>query len=128
MPRTTLKITNGQRDALYEQVRNHVASFGDLWIALETNRDYAAAERLAVEFSEDFHLLEDLGWNPEDGRLMVELTMEAHDLMEVVRRLRDEAQGGLMVVATSERQRPDSITPSRTSRQPAPPARTSLGC
>ncbi|MGH7877635.1 MAG: hypothetical protein ACRENM_08180, partial [Candidatus Dormibacteraceae bacterium] len=87
--------TNGQRDSLYEQIRNHLASFGDLWIALETNRDYAAAERLAVEFGEDFHLLEDLGWNPEDGRLTVELTMEAHDLMEVIRRLGDEAQGGL---------------------------------
>jgi hypothetical protein len=53
MPRTTLKITDGQRRALYEQVRNHLAAFGDLWIALETDREYANVERLAVEFGED---------------------------------------------------------------------------
>lgn len=95
MPRTTLKITDGQRKALYEQVRNHLAAFGDLWIALETDREYANAERLAVEFGEDFRLLEDLGWDPDDGRFTVELTMERHDLIEVVKRLRDEAEGWL---------------------------------
>jgi hypothetical protein len=95
MPRTTIKITNGQRRALYEQVRNHLAAFGDLWLALETDRDYAAANRLAVEFGEDFRLLEDLGWEPDDGRYTVELTMERHDLIEVIRRLRDEAEAWL---------------------------------
>lgn len=62
--------------ALYEQVRNHLAAFGDLWLALETDRDYANAKRLAVEFGEDFRLLEDLGWDPNDGRFTVELTMD----------------------------------------------------
>lgn len=95
MPRTTLKITDGQRKALYEQVRNHLAAVGDLWIALETDREYANAERLAVEFGEDFRLLEDLGWDPNDGRFTVELTMERHDLIEVIKRLRDEAEGWL---------------------------------
>jgi hypothetical protein len=95
MPRTTLKITDGQRKALYEQVCNHLAAFGDLWIALETDREYTNAERLAVEFGEDFRLLEDLGWDPNDGRYTVELTMERHDLIEVIMRLRDEAKGWL---------------------------------
>jgi hypothetical protein len=36
----------------------------------------------------------DLGRNPEDQLEQVALTMPPHDLMEVVRRLRDEAQGG----------------------------------
>jgi hypothetical protein len=95
LPHETIRITKDQRDALYEQVRNHLASIGDLWLALEPNEDYATAERLAIEFSEDFRLMADLGWNPEDQRDRVALTMLPHDLMEVVRRLRDEAKGGL---------------------------------
>lgn len=102
MPRETIRITKDQRDALYEQVRNHLAAVGDLWLALETNKDYATAERLAIEFSEDFRLMADLGWDLEDQRERVALTMPPHDLMEVVRRLRDEAQGGL---ADAEQQR-----------------------
>jgi len=61
LPRETIRITKAQRDALYEQVRNHLAAVGDLWLALETNKDYATAERLAIEFSEDFRLMADLG-------------------------------------------------------------------
>lgn len=102
MPRETIRITKDQRDALYEQVRNHLAAVGDLWLALETNQDYATAERLAIEFTEDFRLMADLGWDLEDQRERVALTMPPHDLMEVVRRLRDEAQGGL---ADAEQQR-----------------------
>jgi hypothetical protein len=102
LPRETIRITKDQRDALYEQVRNHLAAVGDLWLALETNKDYATAERLAIEFSEDFRLMADLGWELEDQRERVALTMPPHDLMEVVRRLRDEAQGGL---ADAEQQR-----------------------
>jgi hypothetical protein len=98
MPRPTLKIVASQRDALYEQVRNHLAGLGDVVVALECQKDYATAERLAIEFGEDFRLMADLGWQPQDGRDTVELTMPPHDLMEVAKRLRDEAQGGLVDV------------------------------
>jgi hypothetical protein len=94
MPRPTLKIVASQRDALYEQVRNHLAGLGDVVVALECQKDYATAERLAIEFGEDFRLMADLGWQPQDGRDTVELTMPPHDLMEVAKRLRDEAHGG----------------------------------
>jgi hypothetical protein len=95
MPRPTLKIIASQRDALYEQVRTHLGALNDVWIAMECNKDFATAERLAIEFGEDFRLMEDLGWNPVDDRDRVELTMAPHDLMEVTRRLREEAKGGL---------------------------------
>ncbi len=108
MPRETIRITKDQRDALYEQVRNHLAAVGDLWLALETNKDYATAERLAIEFSEDFRLMADLGWDPEDQRERVALTMPPHDLMEVVRRLRDEAQGGLADVEQQRSEEEDN--------------------
>lgn len=105
LPRDTIRITKDQRNALYEQVRNHLASIGDLWLALEPSEDHATAERLAIEFSEDFRLMADLGWNPEDQRDRVALTMPPHDLMEVVRRLRDEAKGGFADAAVEMRSR-----------------------
>ncbi len=108
MPSETIRITRDQRDALYEQVRNHLGAVGDLWLALETNEDYAMAERLAIEFAEDFRLMADLGWNPEDGRERVALTMPPHDLMEVLRRLRDEAQGNLADAEQRRAQEEDS--------------------
>ena len=63
MPSTTCTIDGDQRDGLYELVRNHLGAVGDLWIALEQTEDFATAERLGIEFGEDFRLLEDIGWN-----------------------------------------------------------------
>jgi hypothetical protein len=41
-----------------------LGALNDVWIAMECNKDFATAERLAIEFGEDFRLMEDLGWNP----------------------------------------------------------------
>jgi hypothetical protein len=91
MPRSTVTIDRDQRNGLYELVRNHLGSVGDLWDALERDKDFASAERLGLEFGEDFRLLEDIGWSEDDGRAEVELTMPPHDLMETLRRLQGEA-------------------------------------
>ena len=64
MPNITATIDRHQRDGLYELVRNHLGSVGDLWNALEQEEDFATAERLGMEFSEDFRLLADIGWQP----------------------------------------------------------------
>ena len=95
MPGTTTTIDKEQRDGLYELVRNHLGGIGDIWIALEQDGEYMLAERMGIEFGEDFRLLADLGWEPEDKRKTVELTMEAHDLAELLTRLRGEAEGVL---------------------------------
>lgn len=102
MPSTTATITGQQRDALYEQVRNHLGALNDIWIAMECNRDFATAERLGIEFGEDFRLLQDLGWDESDSRKIVELTVPHEDLIEVLARLRREAECGL---ANSEEER-----------------------
>jgi len=62
---------------------------------MECNRDFATAERLGIEFGEDFRLLHDLGWDESDSRKVVELTVQREDLIEVLARLRREAEGGL---------------------------------
>jgi hypothetical protein len=95
MYRLSIKITGRQREALYEQVRNHLAALGDVFVAMETDKDFATAERLAIEFSEDFRLLEDLGWGEDDNPAGTELTMAPEDLTELMRRLLSEAKSGL---------------------------------
>lgn len=95
MPRKTIKISGEERDALYDQVRNHLAALGDVFVAMECQKDYATAERLGIEFGEDFRLLQDLGWPEDDDRDRVELTMPYEDLTELMRRLCEEAEGGL---------------------------------
>ena len=96
MPETTITINREQRDGLYELVRNHLGSVGDLWDALERDKDFAKAATLGLEFSEDFELLEDIGWGEDEGRESFELTMPPHDLMEALKRLHGEAERVLL--------------------------------
>jgi len=105
VPGTTTTIDREQRDGLYELVRNHLGQIGDIWIALEQDGEYQLAERMGIEFAEDFRLLADIGWQPEDKRTEVELTMEAHDLAELLTRLRNEAVGVLDGTASMHLQR-----------------------
>jgi len=95
VPGTTTAIDKAQRDGLYELVRNHLGGIGDIWIALEEDQDYAAAERMGIEFGEDFRLLEDIGWEPEHGSAKVDLSIPPHDLIELLRRLHGEAESVL---------------------------------
>jgi hypothetical protein len=105
VPGTTTTIDRDQRDGLYELVRNHLGQIGDIWIALEEDSEYELAERMGIEFGEDFRLLADIGWHPKDKRAEVELTMEAHDLAELLTRLQGEAVGVLDGTASMHLQR-----------------------
>jgi hypothetical protein len=88
--KTTATIDRERRNALYELVLDHLSGIGDFWIAIE-EKDFAKAERLGIEFGEDFRLLEDIGWAPEHVGATVALTMPPHDLIELLRRLHGEA-------------------------------------
>lgn len=107
MPGTTITISGAQRTGLYELIRNHLGSVGELFDFLEREKDFVEAERLGVEFTEDFRLLEDLGWGETDRRESVELTMPPHDLMEVLKRLHDEAEQVLHGKGTEREARED---------------------
>lgn len=114
MPNVTAMIDRHQRDGLYELVRNHLGSVGDLWNALENEEDFATAERLGIEFGEDFRLLDDIGWQPRDDRESFELMMPAHDLMEALKRLHSEAAAVLSGSGTErESQEADAETDAR---------------
>lgn len=102
---TTTTIDREQREGLYELIRNHLGGIGDIWIVLEEDGEYELAERMGIEFGEDFRLLADIGWQPEDKRTRVESTMEPHDLAELLTRLRGEAIGVLDGTASMHLQR-----------------------
>lgn len=115
MPDTVTTIDCGQREGLYELVRNHLGSIEDFFVALERTEDFATAERLGLEFSEDFRLLEDIGWRPTEEREAFELTMPPHDLMELLRRLQSEAVALLIESgAEAEASREDAETDRRS--------------
>lgn len=114
MPDITATIDRHQRDGLYELVRNHLGAISDIWIALEENEDFAVAERLGLEFSEDLRLLADIGWQPREECDTFELTMPALDLMEVLKRLHNEAERVLLESGTERESREaDAETNSR---------------
>lgn len=75
MPRSTATISSDQRNGIYELVRNHLSGLGDVFMAMEQRSDFATAERLGSEFAEDFRLLQDIGWRPDDYRRRFLLTM-----------------------------------------------------
>jgi hypothetical protein len=110
---TTTTITADQRVGLYELVRNHLGAIGDLWIALEEKEDFATAERLGIEFGEDFRLLADLGWKPDEDRAGFELTMPPHNLAELLKRLHDEAERLLSESPTERRSREEDEAANR---------------
>jgi hypothetical protein len=110
VPATTITISSDQRDGLYELVRNHLGSAGDLVDLLEQQKDWANAEQLGLELTEDIRLMQDLGWGEDKGRECVELTMPEHDLMEVLNRLHGEAE---VVLAGANPSREDSETNER---------------
>jgi len=91
MPDVTATIDRHQRDGLYELIRNHLGSVGDLWHALENEGDFAKAERLGRRLGEDLRLLDDIGWKDKDDRESFELTMPPHELTAALKRLHDEA-------------------------------------
>ncbi len=107
MPGTTITISGPQRNGLYELVRNHLGSVGDLWDALERDKNFATAARLGLEFGEDFELLEEIGWGEDEDRESFELTMPVHDLTELLKRLHDEAEQVLHGKGTERQARED---------------------
>lgn len=87
MPGTVTTIDREQREGLYELIRNHLGSI---------------------------RLLEDIGWAERDERETFELTMPAHDLMELLQRLHAEAVPVLVETgAEAQSSRDDAETDRR---------------
>jgi hypothetical protein len=80
-------ISAVERNALYEQVLLHLSGIDGVWFAIKAE-DFATANRLGREFSDDLLLvLDDLGWG-EHGAQSVTLTTSPQVLRRVLKRLR----------------------------------------
>jgi hypothetical protein len=116
MPNSTATISKDQRDGLYALVRNHLGGLSDVFVEMEQRRDFDAAERLGREFAEDFRLLDDIGWQPNDGREAVALTMPLGELLELLQRLQDEAERLLTESPAERRSREEDEETNRHFR------------
>ncbi len=88
----SVRITAAERDALYEQIYVRLSGIDEVWIAAEAE-DYARAERVAREFSDDLRLiLDDLGWGEGSGEPL-ELGTPPDVLRRVCTRMRSRAEG-----------------------------------
>jgi hypothetical protein len=125
MPRFT--ITDRQRAPVYRQIRRHLTSIDDVRVLADADPEEAA--RLALQFADDFRLLEDLGWNRDDPRETIRLTMPPTDLRRALMRLQAEAEGGLSATAEEEREeKEERVEITRGERRgsrslPRPPRR-----
>ena len=94
MPSTTITIGHEQRQTLHRMVRRHVSGIQDVDLMIKGG-DFAAAERHGREFREDVLLLDALGWDPDDSRDTYTLTAPPDELIRMLTRLREDAEGGL---------------------------------
>jgi hypothetical protein len=85
-PPQGIAIDRQQREAVYEEVINHLTGLGDVHINIQRG-DYATARRLRREFEEDLRLLDDLGWAKDQPAESFELTIPSDELARVIRRL-----------------------------------------
>jgi hypothetical protein len=80
-------ISAEERDALYEQVSLHLSGIEAVWFAIKA-KDYATADRIGREFSDDLLLvLDDLGWG-EHSAEGIALRTQPEVLRRVLERLR----------------------------------------
>jgi len=100
MPRPTLDAE--QRASIYTLLRRHLTSIDDIRILADDDPDEAG--RLALQYADDFRLFEDIGWDRDDPRDSIRLTMPPTDLRRVLMRLQAEAEGALITSAGEERE------------------------
>jgi hypothetical protein len=80
-------ISAEERDALYEQVLLHLSGIEGVWFAIKAE-DYATADRLGREYSDDLLVvLDGLGWG-EHSAESITLRTQPAVLCRVLERLR----------------------------------------
>ena len=98
MPRKA--ITRRQRESIYRQLRRHLTTVDDIRVVADYDPDEAG--RLGLHYADDFRLFEDVGWDRDNPRDSIRLTMPPTDLRRVLMRLQAEAEGAL---ATTKEER-----------------------
>ncbi len=109
MPRIT--ITRRQREPIYGQLRRHLTTIDDVRVFADDDPEEAG--RLALNYADDFRLFEDVGWDRDDPRDSIRLTMPPTDLRRVLMRLQAEAEGALATTSEEEREEREARAETR---------------
>jgi hypothetical protein len=98
---------------IYTLLRRHLTSIDDIRILADDDPG-----RLALQFADDFRLFKDIGWDRDDPRDSIRLTMPPTDLRRVLMRLQAEAEGALTATTEEEREeiREDSVAAREACR------------
>lgn len=94
MSETATRIDRHQREALRGLLLQRLSGIEDPGLMVDRG-DFAAAERLGNEFAADIRLLNDLGWDPCDGRETFAITIVDEEFLSTLWRLRVDAEGGV---------------------------------
>jgi hypothetical protein len=90
-PQSAPTITAAQRNAVYQQILDHMSNAGDLSLLVEQG-DLSAARRLAREVSDDLQLvLDGLGWGETTSGGGIDLDLPGEQLRRTFSRLRERA-------------------------------------
>jgi len=87
----TLTIGPRERDVLHALMSRRLFVLGQDPFAL-ARREGVGTDELADQFAADMRLMVDVGWDEEDPRGAVELTMPEAELAATIRRLRRDAR------------------------------------
>lgn len=94
MSDATLRIGRDERAALHQLLLQRMTGSTDPGLMIQ-REDFEAAGRYANEFAADVRLLNDLGWDPEDGREIFAITVPNDELGGTLWRLRVSAEEGI---------------------------------
>lgn len=96
-----VRITAEQRDALYDRIFSRLSGIEDVWLAA-SRADYATADRLGREYSDELRLvLDDLRWGDGPEGTELELRTDPDVLRRVLGRLQKSAISERVAQATS---------------------------
>jgi hypothetical protein len=86
-----ITISAEERDLLYHRIMIHLSGIDAVWLAAR-HEDFAAADRLGRQFSDELQLvLDDLGWGETRGDEPVQLSSPPDVVRRVIEHLRDLA-------------------------------------
>lgn len=85
-----IKITQEHRNAIYGELLVDLTGTGEIYTHIQ-NGDYEDAQETRRRYEENMRLLDDLGWHPDADDDEYEITMDADDLTNALRRLNRNA-------------------------------------
>jgi hypothetical protein len=97
-----LRLNRNQRDALYVSITSRLTGIDEVYAAIEAE-DWVAAERLASEFADYLHVVQDLGWGEEGSETILTVAPD------VVRRAMTRLQERAVVEGQEEAEERDEL-------------------